>query len=339
MESGWGRVSLETTRREWAGLWNRLINSPSGMSRLTAMMSARWIMTWAMRRSCRPRILRSMVRSIAEKPTSSGVEASSTTCRSSRTDPGFHPNSVRIARVSQFSATGRATSPCGTTAGRLRVLRGLSWVGSESAISVHPLPIRIRIGNAELRQNLLLEGLHGLGVAVAFVIVTDQMQEAMHRQMAEMMIERLLLVIGLFSRRFVGDGDIAQHAWRIVGADRAGRRQGRERQHVGRLVDAAPVAVQRANSGVVGQHDSKFGFAYICIDHLGRDRDGTLDDRFGVGFGLPALGNDENLGDGKGKGRHRPGISFATGARLQRALGGRFWHQVLLVAGRCGNPS
>src|SRR5260370_23685634 len=116
-----------------------------------------------------------MVRSIAEKPTSSGVEASSTTCRSSRTDPGFHPNSVRIARVSQFSATGRATSPCGTTAGRLRVFRGLSWVGSESAISVHPLPIPIRIGNADLRQNLLLEGLHGLGGAGWFVVATDQM--------------------------------------------------------------------------------------------------------------------------------------------------------------------
>src|SRR6202051_367833 len=127
-----------------------------------------------MRRSCRPRILRNMVRSMAEKPTSSGVEASSTTCRSARTDPGFHPNSVRIARVSQLSATGRMTSPGGTTAGRLRVLRGLSWVGSESAILVHPLPIRIRIGNAELRQNRLLERFHGVGVVVFFVVVADQ---------------------------------------------------------------------------------------------------------------------------------------------------------------------
>src|SRR4030081_2477488 len=187
------------------------------MSRLTAMMSARWIMTSAMRRSCRPRILRSMVRSIAENPTSSGVEASSTTCRSSRTDPGFHPNRVRIARVSQFSATGRLTSPGGTTASRLRVLRGLSWVGSESAISVHPLPVRIGIGNAELRQDLLFESLHGFGVVVFFVIVTHQMQETMDRQMAEMMIERLLFVIGLPARGFIGDGDVAEHARRIVG--------------------------------------------------------------------------------------------------------------------------
>src|SRR5207248_7787577 len=116
-------------------------------------------------------------------PTSSGVLASSTTCRSSRTDPGFHPNRVRIARVSQFSAAGRTNSPCDTTTGRLRVLRGLSWVGSESAISVQPLrigtSIRKRIGNAELRQNLRFQRFHRLGLAVFFVIVADQMQETM----------------------------------------------------------------------------------------------------------------------------------------------------------------
>src|SRR4051812_27562473 len=193
------------------------------MSRLTATMSARWIITSAMRRSCRPRILRSMVRSMAEKPTSSGVEASSTTCRSSRTDPGFHPNKVRIARISQLSAAGRSTSPSCTTAGRLRVLRGLSWIGSESGISVHPLPVRIGIsirigvGNAELRENLLFETFHGFGVVVLFVVVTDQMQESMDRKMAQMMIERLLFVIGLFARRLIGDCDIAEHARRVVG--------------------------------------------------------------------------------------------------------------------------
>src|SRR6266436_6922780 len=143
-----------------------------------------------------------MVRSIAENPTSSGCEASSTTCRSSRTDPGFQPNSVRIARVSQFSAVGRSTSPSCTTAGRLRVLRGLSWIGSESGISVHPLPVRIGIGNAELRENLLFETFHGFGVVVLFVIVADQMQKAVHREMAEMMPERLAFAIGFLAHGF-----------------------------------------------------------------------------------------------------------------------------------------
>ena len=56
-------------------------------------------------------MLRSMVRSITENPASSGAEASSTTCRSSRTEPCFQPNSVRIALISQLSAAGRSTSP------------------------------------------------------------------------------------------------------------------------------------------------------------------------------------------------------------------------------------
>src|SRR5258708_16297811 len=185
---------------------------------------------------------------MAEKPTSSGVEASSTTCRSSRTDPGFHPNSVRMARVSQLSAAGRSTSPSGMTAGRLRVLRGLWWVGAECGMSVRPVrigvSIRIRIGNAELRQNLLFESFHRFGVVVLLVIVADQMQEAVHRKMAEVMIERLLFVVGLFARRLIGDGDIAEHAWRIVRRPRTRRLQRRKGQHVGRLADAAPVAVQ-----------------------------------------------------------------------------------------------
>ncbi len=180
---------------------------------------------------------------------------------------------------------------------------------------------------------------HGLGVVVFFVIVADQMQEAMHRQMAEMMIERLLLVIGLLARGLIGDGDVAEHPRRVVGTDRAGRRQGRKRQHVGRLVDAAPVAVERANAGIVGQHDREFGFAGAAIDHLGRRGDGALDHGLGVGLGLPAIGDDENLGYGNGKARHRSGISVATGIRPRRGRGGSYSHQGLLVAGRCGNPS
>ena len=96
---------------------------------------------------------------------------------------------------------------------------------------------------------------------VVFVIVADQMQETVDRQMAEMMVERLLFVVGFLARGLIGDGDVAEHARRIVGAAAAGRLQRRKRQHVGRLVDAAPVAVQGANAGIVGQHHREFGFA------------------------------------------------------------------------------
>ncbi len=154
-----------------------------------------------------------------------------------------------------------------------------------------------------------------------------------------MMIERLLLVIGFLARRLEGDRDVAEHARRIVRAAAAVRLQRWKRQHVGRLVDAAPVAVERANAGVVGQHHCQFGFADIGFRNLGGGRDGALDDRFGVGLALPAVGDHENLGYGKGKWCHRSGISIAAGVRPRRTFGGRLLHQGLLVAGRCGNPS
>src|SRR5882757_5090121 len=331
MPSGSSRVSLYTTRRECAALSYRLINSPSVMSRLTATMSARCTMTSAMRRSCRLRMLRSMVRSMAEKPTSSGWEASSTTCRSSRTDPGFQPNSVRIARVSQFSAVGRSTSPSCTTAGRLRGLCTLSWVGSESVMSVHPFPVRIGIGNAELCENLAFEALHRFGIVVLFVVVADQVQEAVHGEMAQMMTERLLLFIGLTACRLEGDRDIAEHArCVVVAAAGTGRLQRRKRQDVGRLVDAAPVAVERANAGIVGQHHRELGIADLGIGDLGGRFDGAMDHSFGFRLGLPAIGDDENLGDGK-SGRHgRSNVCFK---------GRSLWVQDLAVAGFCGKPS
>jgi hypothetical protein len=131
------------------------------------------------------------------------------------------------------------------------------------------------------------------------VIVTDQVQETMHRKMAEMMLERLLFLIGLLAHRLIGNRDVAEHAGRVVRSARAGRLQRRERQHIGRLVDAAPVAVERANAGVVGQHDRQLGLADVLIDGLGGGRDRALDHGLGVGFISPASGDNENLGDGE----------------------------------------
>src|SRR3954452_23816301 len=108
-----------------------------------------------------------------------------------------------MARVSQLSATGRITSPCGTTAGRLRVLRGLSWVGSESAISARPFLTGVRVGDTELCKNFYFQSLHGLGRIVCLVVIADQMQETVDGQMAEMMIKRLLLVVGFPARRLI----------------------------------------------------------------------------------------------------------------------------------------
>ena len=165
------------------------------------------------------------------------------------------------------------------------------------------------------------------------------MQEPVHRQMAEMMIERLFLFIGLFARGLVGDGDIAEHP-RRVGRGARGRLQRRKRQHVGRFVDAAPVAVERADAGVVGQHDGKFSLADIGVGDLGRRVDGAMDRRLGIRLGLPAIGDDEDFGEGK-DGRHERSSALHGNVRVtaRARRRPRFLGQDLLVVGFCGNPS
>ncbi len=184
---------------------------------------------------------------------------------------------------------------------------------------------------------------HGFGVVVLLVIVSDQMQEPVDRKMAEVMIERLFLVIRLFARGLVGDGDIAEHS-RRVGRRARGRLQRRKRQHVGRLVDAAPVIVERTDAGIVGQHDCELGVADIGVGDFGRGIDGAMDHRLGLRLRLPALGDDENLGEGKG-GRHGRSsalhfkIRVTAGNCLQQVHGRGFLGQDFPVAGFCGNPS
>ena len=262
-----------------------------------------------------------MVRSMAEKPTSSGVEASSTTCRSARTDPGL-PAEQRADRAHQPVVGGRAQHLAflhhrRQVARVARIVVGRVGVRHFSP-SAPGVPIRIGIGNAELRENLPFETFHGFGVVVVLVVVADQMQEPVDRQMAEVMIERLLFVVGLFARGLIGDGDVAEHARRVVGRGRAGRLQRRKRQHVGRLVDAAPVAVERADAGIVGQHDRELGLADIGIGDFGRGIDGAMDHRLGVRLGLPAIGDDENFGEGKG-GRHGRSSALHSSVRVTAA--------------------
>ena len=80
--------------------------------------------------------------------------------------------------------------------------------------------------------------------------------------------------------------------------------------------------------------------ADIGIDDLGGGLDGAMDDGFGVGLGPPAVGDDENLGEGKGKEVIGPEFRWRRRHRVPaRRSADDVWHQGLLVAGRCGNPS
>ena len=86
---------------------------------------------------------------------------------------------------------------------------------------------------------------------VGLVIVAEEMQKAMHREMGEMMQERLAFVARIRAP--------ASHRRSTMSPSNAAgpvARRGRKRQHIGRLVVAAPVAVERADRRVVGEQDA-----------------------------------------------------------------------------------
>src|ERR1700722_5580248 len=68
----------------------------------------------------------------------------------------------------------------------------------------YALARRIRVGNAEPRQDQSLASLHRFGLPVRFVIVAQKVEKAMQRQMGEVMVERPALVAGLLCGRLIG---------------------------------------------------------------------------------------------------------------------------------------
>ena len=68
----------------------------------------------------------------------------------------------------------------------------------------------VRIGNGEFAQNFTLGPFHRRGILAPFMIVADQVQEAMDGKMGKMMGKRLLLAARLARDGFEGKNDVAQ---------------------------------------------------------------------------------------------------------------------------------
>ena len=196
----------------------------------------------------------------------------------------------------------------------------------------------IGIGNAELRQNSAFEAFHFSGFFIGFVIVADEMQKPMDGQMAEVMTERFVFVIGLATQSLIGDRDVA----RAYAADRrqrgpVGCNAGNDRTLVG-LSMPRQLALSVSDAGVVGQHDREFGIAGVFIDHPGGGLDSAMNDSLGIRLRPPAVGDDKNFSC------RRSGADHCYVFRRQRvAEAGLFdthvRHQGFPAAGRCGNPS
>ena len=148
----------------------------------------------------------------------------------------------------------------------------------------------IGIGHIEPSEDRGFEPFHRLRLVIALVIVADEMQESMHREMREMVREGLALGVRFALRRLVGDHDIAEQARPVAqvglplipGANRVRYSSGlgRERQHVGRRILAPPIAVERPDRQIIGQHDSNL--ALDCGRRRGRLGDCPAQHRFRV---------------------------------------------------------
>jgi hypothetical protein len=134
------------------------------------------------------------------------------------------------------------------------------------------------------------EPFHRVRLVILGVIVAGEMQESMHREVRQMMRERLALGARLAFRRLVGDHDVAEHAGRSA---RAARVTGRKRQHIGRAVLAAPIPVERPDRRIVRQDDGKLAFGRR---HGRRSRDDrAAQQRLSVALSLPQRRLDHDV--------------------------------------------
>ena len=107
-------------------------------------------------------------------------------------------------------------------------------------------------------QDRALGPLHAARLSVAFVIIPEKVQKAVHRQMGEVMIERFALAMGLAPDGLVGEHDIAQVTARLVVQVIVGI-FGRKGQYIGRRINPAPIPVEPSHRSIVGQNNGKLG--------------------------------------------------------------------------------
>ena len=152
------------------------------------------------------------MRSCGEKPVSPNAPFSSTVCRSARAELGFQSNSARSTRgdpaFARFARRPRAAAA--PAAGRFtrrgwRARIVATWrvgVGHGCRRQPRSLEPASRASDTDRARRAAPESRaravpSSVGVRIRFVIVAQQVEKSMHRQMGEMMVERLVLRLRL----------------------------------------------------------------------------------------------------------------------------------------------
>jgi len=107
----------------------------------------------------------------------------------------------------------------------------------------------VRIRDRELTQNPAFCSFHRLGILVPLMVIADEMQEPVHREMGEMVRKRLFLGARFARDGLEGENDVAKVPTMGVRA--------RERQDIRGRIDVPPVPVEQAYGRIISEHDSK----------------------------------------------------------------------------------
>lgn len=113
--------------------------------------------------------------------------------------------------------------------------------------------MRIGIGDSESGQDGGFQSLHLFGIALIFVVMTQQVQHAVNGKVQHMIAQELLRRFGFPGGDAMGNRDITEIALAIL--------LRRERQNVGRLVLAAKGCVKIAQLLIVRQQQRQGNFS------------------------------------------------------------------------------
>src|ERR1051325_10023180 len=117
----------------------------------------------------------------------------------------------------------------------------------------------IGVGHVHGPHDTAYQAFHFLGLGIGLMIVADEMQKAMHREVSEMMQEIAIRVRAFARQSLIGDDDVADKcAARVLSGVLSRVLGGGKGQHVGRLVDLAPGAVEHADCSIAGQQHADF---------------------------------------------------------------------------------
>lgn len=95
---------------------------------------------------------------------------------------------------------------------------------------------------------------HAAFIAFGRVIETEQMQQAMREQQAQLSFGSLSVRTGLASGGWPGDHDVPK---RVPGRNHREALPHGEREHIGRPIDASVFAIQAAHDAIVAEHQGQ----------------------------------------------------------------------------------